>query len=91
MPIDPRLLWAVLFADAAVLWPELEDIAATSLEDFHFSLGAGLRFAIPQFPIRLYFANTFKVVDEPAAPDETLDLFNLDEWKFVISLGGDVF
>ena len=91
VPIDPRLLWAVLFADTAVLWPDLEDIGVTALEDFHFSLGAGLRFAIPQFPIRLYFANTFKIVDEPAAPDETLDLFSLDEWKFVISLGGDVF
>ena len=91
VPIDPRLLWAVLFGDAAVLWPELADIEATALEDFHFSLGAGLRFAIPQFPIRLYFANTFKIVDEPERPDETLDLFSLDEWKFVISLGGDVF
>ena len=91
VPVDPRLLWAVLFADAAVLWPELEDIESTGVEDFHFSLGAGLRFAIPQFPIRLYFANTFKIVDEPDQPDETLDLFSLDEWKFVISLGGDVF
>ena len=91
VPIDPRLLWAVLFGDAAVLWPELDDIESTGIEDFHFSLGAGLRFAIPQFPIRLYFANTFKIVDEPERPDETLDLFSLDEWKFVISLGGDVF
>ena len=91
VPIDPRLLWAVLFADAAVLWPELEDIESTGVDDIHFSLGAGLRFAIPQFPIRLYFANTFKIVDEAERPHETLDLFSLDEWRFVISLGGDVF
>ena len=91
LPIDPRLLWAVAFADGAVLWNEIDDIERTGLEDFHFSLGAGLRFAIPQFPIRLYFANTFKVVDDPEPPEETLDLFRLDEWKFVISLGGDVF
>ena len=91
VPIDPRLLWTVLFADAAVLWPELDDIESTRIKDFHFSIGAGFRFAIPQFPIRLYFANTFKIVDEPQRPDETLDLFSLDEWKFVISLGGDVF
>lgn len=89
--IDPRLLWAVLFVDGAVLWNELDDIGRTDIEDFHFSLGTGLRFAIPQFPIRLYFANTFKVVDDPEPPDESLDLFRLDEWQFVISLGGDVF
>ena len=91
VPIDPRVLWAVTFLDAGVLWPELEDIAATELEDVHFSLGAGFRFSIPQFPVRLYFANTFRIVDQPEAPEDTLDLFKLEEWKFVISLGGDVF
>ena len=91
MAIDPRLLWTVLFADGAVLWNELDDIGRTDIEDFHFSLGAGLRLVIPQFPIRLYFANTFKVIDNPEPPDESLDLFRLDEWQFVISLGGDVF
>jgi outer membrane protein insertion porin family len=91
VPIDPRVLWAVTFLDAAVLWPKLEEIEGTGLEHFHFSLGAGFRFSIPQFPVRLYFANTFRIVDEPEAPEDTLDLFKLDEWKFVISLGGDVF
>ena len=91
VPIDPRVLWAVTFLDAAVIWSELEQVAETGLEHFHFSLGAGFRFSIPQFPVRLYFANTFRIVDEPEAPEETLDLFKLDEWKFVISLGGDVF
>ena len=91
VPIDPRVLWAVTFLDAAVLWPELEDIEGTELRDVHFSLGAGFRFSIPQFPVRLYFANTFRIVDEPEVPEDTLDLFKLEEWKFVISLGGDVF
>ena len=91
VPIDQRVLWAVVFMDAAVLWPELKDISETGVDDFHFSLGAGFRFSIPQFPIRLYFANIFKIKDKPEAPDETLELFKLDEWKFVISLGGDVF
>ena len=91
VPIDPRVLWAVIFLDAAVLWPKLEEIEGTGVEHFHFSLGAGFRFSIPQFPVRLYFANTFRIVDEPEAPEDTLDLFKLDEWKFVISLGGDVF
>ena len=91
VPIDPRVLWAVTFLDAAVLWPEPEDIKGTELGHVHFSLGAGFRFSIPQFPVRLYFANTFRIVDEPEVPDDTLDLFKLEEWKFVISLGGDVF
>lgn len=93
MPIDPRVLWAVTFLDGAVLWPTLDDIGMTSLDQFHFSLGAGLRFSIPQFPVRLYFANTFRFVDQPAADnrEDTLEIFRLDEWKFVISLGGDVF
>ena len=93
VPIDPRLLWAVMFARCGGV------VAGTGryrgrLRYRRLPLQprcAGLRFAIPQFPIRLYFANTFKIVDEPAAPNETLDLFSLDEWKFVISLGGDVF
>jgi outer membrane protein insertion porin family len=91
VPIDPRVLWAVTFLDAAVLWPEPEDIEGTELGDVHFSLGAGFRFSIPQFPVRLYFANTFRIVDAPEGPEDTLDLFQLEEWKFVISLGGDVF
>lgn len=91
VPIDPRVLWAVTFLDGAVLWPRLEDIGRTTLAQFRFSLGAGFRFAIPQFPVRLYFANTFRFADQPEAPDDTLEIFRLDEWKFVISLGGDVF
>lgn len=90
VPIDPRVLWAVTFLDGAVLWPRLERMTL-SLDQFHFSMGAGLRFAIPQFPIRLYFANTFRITDQPQGPEDTLEIFSLEEWKFVISLGGDVF
>lgn len=91
VPIDPRVLWAVTFLDGAVLWPRLEQIGALSADQFHFSLGLGFRFAIPQFPVRLYFANTFRITDQPERPEDTLEIFSLEEWKFVISLGGDVF
>ena len=91
VPIDPRILWVVTYLDAAVLWPELEDIAETGAEDFRFSLGLGFRFSIPQFPLRLYFANTFRIVDDAQVPEDKLEIFRLDEWRFVISLGGDVF
>jgi outer membrane protein insertion porin family len=32
-------------------------------EDFRFGYGAGLRFAIPQFPFRLSLVKRFRVVD----------------------------
>ena len=72
--------------------PGTLDLGAASLDDFYFSVGAGFRFAIPQFPIRLYFAKGFQFDDDgtlqPKAGSLDFGSFSLD---FVISLGGEVF
>ena len=61
------------------------------LDDFLFSFGAGIRFSIPQFPIRLYLAKRFKTVDGKAQwQDGDLPFFGASV-DFVISLGGDTF
>jgi outer membrane protein insertion porin family len=105
MPILKDSLWFVSFFDAAGLWDEPfgatggeTSFGAMSIDQFHFSLGAGLRFAIPQFPIRLYLAKGFQIKpNDPSGPivwkpKSTSDLAIGDfSFAFVISLGGNVF
>lgn len=92
-PIARDVLTGVLFFDAAALLPAYTDVAAMTLQDFRFSFGAGLRFTIPQFPIRLYLGKAFQV-DEAGRvvwKDGDLSLGSNLSLSFIISLGGDVF
>jgi len=101
MPISKDILWLVGFLDAAALFdqPFGATAPATSLDimnfnNFYFSTGFGIRFSIPQFPIRLYLAKGFQVKNgtivpkPPALGDLAIGNFN---FSFVISLGGNVF
>ena len=78
MPIVPGVLAFDWFGDAAVVkdtpYELFNDLV---IEDFYFSTGPGIRFCIPQFPLRLLFANTFRIVEENVEWD--------DKWKFVLS------
>jgi outer membrane protein insertion porin family len=99
MPIAEQLLWGVFFLDGALGAKEISDLRDwadndTFMQQFYFSFGAGIRFTIPQFPIRLYLARRFRY-----GPDG-LDWVRVDMgdgtmepegWKFVISLAGDTF
>ena len=76
-----------------------------SLNNFYFSTGFGIRFAIPQFPIRLYLAKGFQVKRSPGSDGPWWqNLVGLPKpagqgdlaiggfsFSFVISLGGNVF
>ena len=81
MPLAPGVIAADFYLDAVATKPELEDISSLSLNDYYFSYGPSLRFSIPQFPLRLMFANTFRIQDgkfkwgNDTGPD----------WKFVLS------
>ncbi len=95
VPLVKDALTAVAFFDAAGLWPSVggpaPSLQAMSLEDLYYSFGAGLRFTIPQFPIRLYLGKGFqvkngKVVWKPG--DINIGSLSI---SFIISLGGDVF
>jgi outer membrane protein insertion porin family len=60
-PIAEDIVWFDQFFDVAGLWQERENFAALSVDDMLFSFGAGLRFTVPQFPIRLYLAKRFRI------------------------------
>ena len=101
MPLSKEAVWLVGFLDAAGLWaqpygatPPETSMDRMMLDQFYFSTGFGIRFTIPQFPIRLYLAKGFQVKNgqlqwKPLAPgDLAIGNFN---FSFVISLGGNVF
>ncbi|MDR1046651.1 MAG: outer membrane protein assembly factor BamA [Treponema sp.] len=62
IPIVPQILAWDFFLDGAGVkkTPELF-FSKFSIEDMRFSLGGGLRFALPQFPFRFSFAKRFKI------------------------------
>ncbi len=78
LPVVTGILALDWFGDAAVIKDEPRDLFHDlSVEDFYFSTGPGIRFTIPQFPLRLLFANTFQVVDGSVEWNS--------KWKFVLS------
>lgn len=89
VPIDPQIIWGVLFLDAALLWTDRANIGNTSLDDVHFSAGFGLRFAVPQLPLRLYLSKPFAFQNgRLGAPQSTGPLGGMN---LVLGLGGDTF
>jgi len=64
IPLVPKILAYDWFCDAAVVKGTPAEFSdGISIDDFRFSLGGGLRFAIPQFPFRFSLAKRFKFVD----------------------------
>ena len=79
MPVVPGVLALDFFADAVAIKTEPNDLFHDlHLSDFYCSIGPGLRFTIPQFPLRLLFANTFRF-------DEDKNVKWDSNWKFVLS------
>jgi outer membrane protein insertion porin family len=91
VPISEQLLWGVMFFDAVAGYKQISDMRSMKLDDFLFGFGAGIRFSLPQFPIRLYVAKRFKT-ENGVVKWQTGDLpFFGTSVDFVISLGGDTF
>jgi outer membrane protein insertion porin family len=68
--------------------------AGIFMEKFRFSFGAGIRFTIPQFPIRLYLAKRFEYGPDGfqwVQVDQGDGTLSPEGWQFVISLAGDTF
>lgn len=77
-PLVPGIFAVDFFADAVAVKPSVKDIFTNlKLEDFYFSYGPGLRFSIPQFPLRLLLANTFQIVDNKVE--------YTNQWSFTLS------
>ncbi len=87
MPIAKDYVWLAGFFDAAALWPDVSLIGG-NLNNYYFSYGLGLRFVIPQFPIRVYLARDFKIDNYGNVTYQPGDI-TIGGWglKFVISLG----
>ena len=76
MPIVERILWLDLFMEGAALWSDLDQVTSTNLLDvMRFTFGGGIRFTIPQFPIRFYIAKRF-LVRNGMVEWQTSPLFN---------------
>jgi outer membrane protein insertion porin family len=104
MPIVKEAIWLAGFFDVAGLWdqPFGSPLSSTnlvtsfnnmSLDQLFFSFGIGVRFTIPQLPIRLYFAKGFQINQAGQVVWRAGDNLNIGgfTFSFVISLGGDVF
>jgi len=81
MPIAPGIVSADFFFDAVAIKPELDDLPDLTMDDYYFSFGPGIRFTIPQFPLHLLFANTFRVLDGNVEWSDGSG----PNWKFVLS------
>ena len=63
MPISAQIVWFDMFLEGASLWQSYSDVNLGDINNFDFSFGGGIRFVIPQFPIRLYLAKRFQIVN----------------------------
>ena len=62
-PLAPGMLSLNTFLSGSAVWDEPEDVLTMSLDDYYFSLGAGLQIDIPSFPISFFLVKRGKFVD----------------------------
>lgn len=65
MPIAEQILWLDTFLDAVALWEDPEQISTLGPGNMRYTLGGGVRFTIPQFPVALYVAKRFRIPGTP--------------------------
>lgn len=89
MPIAEQILWFDIFMDAVAMWDHPSSVFENGIEDFKFSIGPGLRFVIPNFPLRFYFAKRFHFEDGSLkwinVPNSLFP--NTIGFEFVLSIG----
>jgi outer membrane protein insertion porin family len=89
IPILPQIVWFDTFFDAAAIWDQPSMIGSLGIENMLFGFGAGIRFTIPQFPIRLYLSKRFKIEDGSVQWQEG-NIFN-DTLDFVFAIGFEIY
>lgn len=71
MPISPNLVGFDFFYDAVAVKPNINSMFTDlSVNDFYFSFGPGLRFLIPQLPLRFLFAFKYRIQDNKIQWDD---------------------
>jgi outer membrane protein insertion porin family len=79
IPLVPNVVGIDGFFDAAAVKDDVSSMFTDlSLSDFYYSVGPGIRFLLPQFPLHLLFANTFRYSDAKG-------FYWVDTWQFVLS------
>lgn len=79
VPLVQNVIGVDAFLDAAAVKSEVSSMFNDlSLSDFYYSTGPGIRFLLPQFPLHLLFANTFRY-------SESKGFYWVDSWQFVLS------
>lgn len=82
MPLSEQVIWWDFFAEMATLrslesgWEDRELLRDLTWQDWQFTIGTGIRFVIPQFPIRLYLGRRFRIDEHGSVAWETGNLFN---------------
>ncbi len=78
VPLVTNIFSVDFFFDAVAVKNSLSDMFTNlKVEDFYFSYGPGMRFTIPQFPLRLLLANTFQIKNGKAE--------YTSKWQFTLS------
>lgn len=77
VPVVPGMLAIDGFFDIAVIKNTPRELFGAGIEDFYFSFGPDVRILMPQFPLRLLFANCFRIKDGKVDWGDTM--------KFVLS------
>lgn len=95
-PIAEQVLWADSFLDAVALWEAPSQIGQLGIDNMLFTVGTGIRFTIPQFPIRLYLAKRFRFDENGAIQWQRGNVFNFGDTNtggldFVFAIGADLF
>lgn len=79
IPLVPNVIGIDAFVDAAAVKSDVSSMfTELSLSDFYYSVGPGIRFLLPQFPLHLLFANTFRYSDSKG-------FYWVNNWQFVLS------
>ncbi len=93
-PIVPNILAFDVFLDCVGLWKSKEALEASTIADYRFSLGAGVRFDNPTFPIGLYVVKKFQYYDDGSInwnPEPDYVEFSDGNLDLVISFGIDIY
>ncbi len=92
-PIVPNILAYDFFLDAVGLWRSADQLQQMTIQDMKFSLGTGIRFDNPQFPIGVYLVKKFNFDDDGSVnwnPEPDYTTFS-NGLNLVISFGIDIY
>ncbi len=94
MPIIDQVFSWDSFFDVVIPWQHWNDLTI-SPEKILFGFGSGIRFTMPQFPIRFYLAKRFSIVDNQVVWQKGNLFANTSEAgsgiDFVVSFGIDLY